>query len=30
MCNASLETIVEVNTYLSSVGFESGGSCHPE
>lgn len=25
VCNASLETIVEVNTYLSSVGFESGG-----
>lgn len=25
VCNASLETIVEVNTYLSGVGFESGG-----
>lgn len=25
VCNASLESIVEVNTYLSSVGFESGG-----
>ena len=24
-CSASLEAIVEVNTYLSSVGFESGG-----
>lgn len=24
-CSAALETIVEVNTYLSSVGFESGG-----
>lgn len=24
-CSVALETIVEVNTYLSSVGFESGG-----
>lgn len=24
-CSAALETILEVNTYLSSVGFESGG-----
>ncbi len=25
VCSEALETIVEVNTYLSSVGFESGG-----
>lgn len=25
VCNEALETIVEVNTYMSSVGFESGG-----
>lgn len=25
ICSPALETIVEVNTYLSSVGFESGG-----
>ena len=25
MCSEAVETIVEVNTYLSSVGFESGG-----
>ena len=25
LCSEALETIVEVNTYLSSVGFESGG-----
>lgn len=25
ICNESVETIVEVNTYMSSIGFESGG-----
>ena len=25
VCSEALETVVEVNTYLSSVGFESGG-----